>query len=84
MATEAKRKKRKITIALDEDVVQYFQMLGHKEERAYGPLMNKVLRGYVLEAQQIDREAAIKILDEGTELFVLATGPRPQLKERKP
>lgn len=65
MATEAKRKKRKITLALDEDVVQYFQMLAHKEERAYGPLMNKVLRGYVLEAQQIDREEAIKLLDKG-------------------
>lgn len=42
-----KPKKRKITIALDEDVVQYFQMLAHKEERAYGPLMNKVLRDHV-------------------------------------
>lgn len=59
-----KTKKRKITIALDEDVVRYFQMLAHKDERAYGPLMNRVLRMYVLEAQQIDREEALKLIKE--------------------
>lgn len=58
MATEAKRKKRKITIALDEDVVQYFQLLGHKEERAYGPLMNKVLRDHVAESVLTDKYLA--------------------------
>lgn len=56
MATEEKRKKRKITISLDEDVVQYFQMLAHKDERAYGPLMNKVLRAHVIECLAIDEE----------------------------
>ena len=56
MNTPPKPKKRKITISLDEDVVQYFQMLGHKEERAYQPLMNRVLRDYVLEAVHIDEQ----------------------------
>jgi uncharacterized protein (DUF4415 family) len=43
----AKPKKRKLTIAIDEDTIAFFQMLGHKEERPYQPLMNKVLRDYV-------------------------------------
>lgn len=51
-------KKRKITIAIDEDVVQYFQMLGHKEERPYQPLMNKVLRDYVAEVTMSDKYLA--------------------------
>lgn len=58
MATEEKRKKRKITIAIDEDVVQYFQMLGHKEERPYQPLMNKVLRNFVEQAVKADKAVA--------------------------
>ena len=39
--------KRRITIEIDEDVVRYFQMLAHKDERPYQPLMNRVLRDHV-------------------------------------
>lgn len=46
MATQSKPKVR-ITIELDKDVVDYFKMLAHKEERPYQPLMNKVLRDHV-------------------------------------
>lgn len=50
MINRDKIPKRKITIALDEDVVGFFQMLAHKDgDRPYQPLMNKVLREYVAE-----------------------------------
>ena len=40
-------KKQRITILLDEEVVNAFKMIGEKECRPYQPIMNRVLREYL-------------------------------------
>lgn len=58
MAKPKDLKKTRITIRLDADVVQYFQMLAEEQERPYQPLMNKVLRNFVEQSIKADKAVA--------------------------
>lgn len=39
--------KERVCLYVDKDVVAYFKHIADSNERAYTPLMNKVLRDYV-------------------------------------
>lgn len=38
--------KERVCLYIDKDVVAYFKHIAERDERAYQPLMNKVLREY--------------------------------------
>lgn len=44
----ANKPKMRITLNLDVEIVEYFKRLGIEEDRPYQPIMNRVLREYLV------------------------------------